>query len=249
MDENREPLGVELDIDEQFEMLTRIRKHQAELPFNADPQEGLRYYYKNGYFSYTDGIILACLLLDLRPKKIIEIGSGFSSALMIDINERFLDNQVDITFIEPYPERLHSLLDQADKDTYTIHATEVQNVDITVYDSLEEGDLLFIDSSHILKTGSDLWHQIFNILPRLKKGVIIHFHDIFYPFEYSRDWVYGGKAYNETYFVRAFLMYNEAFKVQLFPHYLLSKNGDWFKKNMPDCNIDTCGSLYLKKVL
>jgi hypothetical protein len=76
----------------------------------------------------------------------------------------------------------------------------------------------------VVKTGSDLYHILFNILPVLKPGVYIHFHDIFFPFEYPKAWVMAGRNWNENYVLRAFLMYNEKFRVRLFSDYLYKKH-------------------------
>jgi len=243
----QELLGIDLNHKGQEELLRSLVPNYQQLHFTVGPSDTARYYYDNPMYSYADGIFLGCMLLHYRPKRIIEIGSGFSSALMIDINGRLMQGESEITFIEPYPDRLLSLLSEADKSNYDIIPKMIQDIDLDLFNELNAGDLLFIDSSHILKTGSDLWHELFNILPRLKRGVIIHFHDIFYPFEYPKEWVYGGKAYNEVYFIRAFLMYNDAFKIKLQPNNLISQDEIWFKEHMPQCLLNPGGSIYLEK--
>ena len=93
-----------------------------------------------------------------------------------------------------------------DRKRVRIFATPVQEVPLTLFDRLGENDILFLDTSHIAKTGSGGTFELFEILRRLKPGTIVHIHDIPYPFEYSREWVYAQRGYNEAYFVRAFLM-------------------------------------------
>jgi hypothetical protein len=115
-----------------------------------------------------------------KPKQIIEVGSGFSSALMLDVN--------DIDFIDPYPHRLYSLLKEADAERHNVIADKVQNIDIGVFQKLKENDILFIDSSHVSKIGSDVNFLMFEVLPNIQSGVLIHFHDIFYNFEYPEYW-------------------------------------------------------------
>ena len=96
--------------------------------------------------------------------------------------------KIHLTFVEPFPEeRLDSLV--LPTDNYVIIKDIVQNISSDLFSGLQENDILFIDSSHISKTYSDVNYLIFNILPNLKKGVVIHFHDIFFPFEYPSEWI------------------------------------------------------------
>jgi hypothetical protein len=182
----------------------------------------------------------------LKPKRIIEIGSGFSSAVMLDTNELFFNNQINLTFIEPYPERLFSLISEKDKNATHIIQNEVQSVPLETFAQLQAGDILFIDSSHIIKTGSDVNYVIFEVLPILKPGVLIHFHDIFYPFEYPKEWVYAGRNWNEDYFLKAFLMYNETFEIRLFADYIHRMHKEAFRR-MPLCYKNFGGSLWMEK--
>ena len=114
------------------------------------------------------------------------------------------------------------------------------------FEILQSGDILFIDSTHIAKTGSDVNHILFDILPILKSGVLIHFHDVSYPFEYPKEWVYMGRNWNENYFLRAFLMYNNNFEIILFSDYLHKHYIEAFK-DMPLSLKDPGMNLWLKK--
>jgi predicted O-methyltransferase YrrM len=239
-------LGVDLNTEEQVSTLKQLARFYSEMPFKPKKVEGLRYYFDNEYYCYTDAILLYSMVRYFKPKKIIEVGSGFSSAVILDTNQLFLDNNVAVTFIEPYPERLYSLLEEADKNSAKVFVQDLQKVDITYFDTLEANDVLLIDSTHISKTGSDVNYILFQILPRLKKGVLIHFHDIFYPFEYPKDWVYMGRNWNEDYIIRAFLMYNNAFKIKLFADYLHTHQNDVFSE-MPLCYKNTGGCLWIQK--
>ncbi len=107
-------------------------------------------------------------------------------------------------------------------------------------------DILFIDSSHVVKTGSDVNHLLFEVLPRLRSGVLIQFHGIFHPFEYPKDWVLGGFNWNEDYFIRAFLMHNQAYSILLFANYLHKVHPSVFD-DMPLCRRNRGGSLWLEK--
>jgi predicted O-methyltransferase YrrM len=218
----------------------------AEMPFKSEKQDDVRYYFENDFFCYSDGILLYSLIRYLKPKKIIEIGSGFSSAVMLDTNELFFNSEIELTFIEPYPERLYNAIKENDKKSTTIIVSEVQQVSLEKFEELNAGDVLFIDSSHVVKTGSDVCFILFEILPILKGGVIIHFHDIFYPFEYLKEWVVEGRNWNEDYFLKAFLMYNTAFQIILFPDYLHKMHSKIYNQ-MPLCYKNTGGSLWISK--
>ena len=227
-------------------MVQKFYKYYDEIPFSDEKVKNTRYFFKNNWYSYTDAIFLYSIIRHYKPKQIIEVGSGFSSAVMLDTNERFFDNQINLTFIDPNTERLNSLLKESDKTSTSIIQKEVQSVPLKVFEKLNEGDVLFIDSSHVAKTGSDVNYIIFEILPRLKKGVLIHFHDISYPFEYPKKWVFGGMNWNETYFLRSFLMHNSSFDIKLFSHYLHKKHESLFEK-MPLCYNDKGCNIWLEK--
>jgi hypothetical protein len=187
------------------------------------------------------------MLLELKPKKIIEIGSGFSSACALDTISREFDDPVEMTFIEPYPDTLNSLLSEHDRQHVKLLQTGVQQVDLDVFRSLDAGDILFIDSTHVSKTGSDVNFELFEILPSLKKGVIIHFHDIFWPFEYPAQWISEGRSWNELYTVRAFLMYQDEFKIRFFNHYAALQLEPIIRAEYPNFLINPGGGLWLEK--
>lgn len=240
--------GVNLNTEQQLNLVKEFYTYYNEIPFAAQKQEGTRYYFENGLYSYTDAIFLYSMIRHIKPKRIIEIGSGFSSAVMLDTNEKFFNNSIKLHFIEPYPQRLYSLINNNGEKNVSILQQFVQDIPITYFEQLEAGDILFVDSSHVVKTGSDVHYILFKILPILKAGVFIHFHDIFYPFEYPKDWVYMGRNWNEDYFVKAFLMYNDSFSIQLFAHYLHSLHKEIFAP-MPLCYKNEGGNLWLQKTV
>jgi len=240
-------MGVDLNVTRQKELLGQLSTYYSDLPFKEDKTQGLRYFFENDMYLYTDGIVLYSLMRNLKPKQIIEVGSGYSSALMLDVNQRYFDNSIQLNFIEPYPERLLKNIREEDKRTSTILKKKVQEVDVSFFEKLNGGDILFIDSTHVSKTGSDVNYIFFEILPILKKGVWIHFHDIFYPFEYPKSWVYEGRNWNENYMLRAFLMNNEDYRIQLFSHYMHLHHEEYFK-DMPLTFKNKGGNIWLQKV-
>lgn len=107
--------GIELNESIQIETLKSLADYFFEIPFDREKDNINRYYFENDYYSYADGVILYCMIRYLRPKRIVEVGSGYSSALMLDTNEKYLDNKIELTFIEPHPDRLLSLLRDEDE--------------------------------------------------------------------------------------------------------------------------------------
>ena len=239
-------LGINLRTEEQIKLVKQFTNYYKDIPFKEIKQSNIRYSFENGYYAYTDGIILYSFIRHFQPKRIIEIGSGFSSAVMLDTNELFFDNQIDLTFIDPYPERLYNLMTEKDKQKTKIIESDVQLISLDVFRKLESGDILFIDSTHVSKTGSDVNYILFEILPILNKGVLIHFHDIFYPFEYPKEWVYRGFNWNENYILKAFLMYNEQYDIKVFSDYLHQHHKNTFKE-LPLCYKNTGGNLWIEK--
>lgn len=200
-------------------------------------------------FRSADAFLLHSIIREYNPKHIIEIGSGYSTAVMLDANEYYMGGQIDITCIEPYPERLFSILKDGDDKILSLRKDFVQNIILDEFDNLEENDILFIDSSHVAKMGGDVPYEYFNILPRLKKGVIIHIHDIFYPFTYPDKWIVGGRAYNEAFILRALLMNNNAYKMIFFNNMIYQLCSDRYRAIFNRCNLaeGVGSSIWLKK--
>ena len=249
-----EVLDIELNIDKQFQLLETFTAMRSEFPYdflNSKENENLRYRFTNRpQYRYSDVVFLYNVIRKIKPRQIVEVGSGASSAVMLDTNDLFCNSSVQFTFIEPYPERLFGFLNDQDRKNTTIFEEKVQDVPLDVFRSLQENDILFIDSSHVSKVGSDVNHLIFNILPLLNKGVWIHFHDIFYPFELPKHWILeNSRFWNESYLLRAFLMNNDSYEIMLFNTLLHEKFRDWFENEMPECLIDEgdTGSIWIRK--
>jgi len=177
----------------------------------GDENTATGFFTRNSQFSWLDSRALFALLLEWRPRRLIEVGSGFSSLLIADVNRRFLDGAMSVTCIEPYP---RPFLAAGIAGIESVRVEKVEQVPGEVFATLEAGDVLFIDSSHVSKTGSDVNHLFFEVLPQLAPGVRVHVHDIFLPHEYPQDWVLDdNRSWNEQYLLRALLMYSNAFRV------------------------------------
>jgi hypothetical protein len=217
---SRPPSGEPaLDLDAMLALLRRLAVHFPRIAV-PDAADGLhRYHAANHMFGTGDALVYGGILREFRPKRLIEVGSGFSSALALDTADE-TGRPERLVFIEPWPERLHRLLRPADKDRAVIHPCRVQEIDPALFDELEAGDILFLDTTHIAKTGSDVLFEVFDVLPRLRPGVLVHFHDMFADWEYPEAWLGENRSWNELYLVRAFLAFNSAFEILLFSDHL-----------------------------
>lgn len=258
--QSQEIPGIDLNEEHQLQLFQKFIKYYNEQPFTSQKTNGLRFYFENLLYPYSDAIFLYCMLRHYQPQKIIEVGgSGYSSCLILDTNERFLNNQLFCTCIEPYPNNILSLLNLDEEEKFELIQQPVQNIDLKIFQQLSDNDILFIDSTHVAKINSDVNYLFFEVLPSLKSGVLIHFHDVFYPLEYPKEWVYGGRSWNEIYMLRSFLQYNDTFKIEFFNSFLQHFYPDMFSTEMPLClqgieynwngiNIWKGGSIWLRKL-
>lgn len=213
--------GIQISDESMLDRLEQFGRFADEFPYSNKPVRKFRFSLNNGLYEWGEAIVLYSIMRQFQPKRIIEVGSGFSSALMLDVNEFFLDRKAEITFIDPYTERLEDLLRPADRRSAHVVRERLQDIDLDLFQTLEAGDIAFFDSTHVSKCNSDVNLIFFEVLPRLKPGVLIHFHDVFYPFEYPQKWVMGmGVAWNEDYLLRAFLQFNKHFEIFFFNDYL-----------------------------
>ncbi len=179
--------------------LKDIRKEYSDTAF----------YWDNGLFPPLDAMAYYGVIRENRPEHIVEIGSGFSSEVALRALEK--NKKGSLTCVEPYPSgRLEALM----HSSHRLLTAGVEDVPLEVFTTLESGDILFVDTSHTVKVGSEVNYIVFHILPVLKEGVLIHFHDIFLPYEYPEEWITElGLLWNEQHLILAFLMFNRAFGV------------------------------------
>ena len=240
--------AVDLNEAGQAARLERFAAWYPEQPFPEKPTEGRRYYLDNPSYGHFDAIMLWCMLREARPRRIVEVGSGFSSAAMLDLNDGPLGGGVKFTFIDPDMKRLRPLLRPEDEQRTTLIERRVQEVPLDVFQTLGENDVLFIDSSHVSKIGSDVNRLYFDVLPALAPGVLIHIHDVAGNLEYPREWLDEGRAWNEQYLLRAFLMNNRDYRIELFTGWLFNTRHAWFREKMPLCARGGGGQMWLRKL-
>lgn len=238
--------GVDLNEAGQVELLHRLAGYYVEQPFPAQPTAGRRYHLNNPSYGRFDGIMLYLMLRHTGARRVIEVGSGFSSAAMLDLNEFTWNGRMRLTFIDPDMSRLRKLLKTGDQARVTLIEQKVQAVPTDVFAELEAGDVLFIDSSHVSKLGSDVNRLFFDVLPVLKPGVWVHIHDVTGNLDYPREWFEDGRAWNEQYLLRAFLMYNRAWRVEMFTSWISNVQNAFLREHMPLCAGEG-GQIWLRK--
>lgn len=240
--------GIQIDKEFHLHFLKEIApQFQDELrSFPVDkPEDFLSrpvYYHNEPGFGAPDAHLLYSFLRHHKPRQIIEVGSGFSTLCMLAAVQRSESGKV--TCIEPYPHPFLSKLDSVD-----LERSEVQAIELSLFESLEDGDLLFIDSSHVSRIGSDVNYLFFEVLPRLKPGVFVHIHDIFFPFEVPKHWIKEHLVFwNEQYLLQAFLMYNSAFKIYFSNSWAAWRFTDAWKEAFPLSPYYGGGSIILRRV-
>jgi predicted O-methyltransferase YrrM len=215
------PQGVDWDLDGQLELARTVERYRPELDdVSFEPQPGpTAYIWNNGAFSGADAIVYYGLVRDLKPRRVVEVGSGWSSLLLARALERNgPDAPCDVTLVEPFPnEAVFAGL----PDGWEVHRQIVQHADLGIFERLQAGDVCFYDGSHCVRTGGDVNWFLFEVMPRLAPGVLVQIHDIFLPDDYHDEWVYDeGLSWNEQYLVQAFLMHNDAWRVRIANHML-----------------------------
>jgi hypothetical protein len=126
--------------------------------------------------------------------------------------------------------------------------SRLQDVELAVFDTLGAGDVLFVDSTHVAKVGSDVSYLFFEIIPRLAAGTFVHIHDVFASFEYPLEWLREGRAWNEQYLLHAFLLFNSTFRIRLFGNHMVRHHPAWFRENMPLCLKNPGGAFWMERV-
>jgi hypothetical protein len=244
----RETPGIDWREQEQVALLKRLGS-LSEMKFAAGPTGDPRDYYSaNEMFSPLDAWLLQGVLRLFRPRRMIEVGCGFSSLVTARVNREYLDGSLDFTCIEPYPSQF---LEAGVEGITRLITDRVEELPLDPFLELGDGDVLFIDSSHAVKTGGDVVFLYLEVLPRLAPGVIVHIHDMFLPTDYPPKWVLSGRAWNEQYLVSAFLSFNSAFHVLLASVWLSLNRGDVFAASFPgdpEQYANGGGSLWVQRI-
>jgi predicted O-methyltransferase YrrM len=217
----------------QLELCAEVFAKQAPMRFAADATGDPReYFVRNQQYQALDGWILQAMLRHLRPARMIEIGSGYSSLLAARVNREFLDGQMVLTCIDPQPP---PFLTEGVPGISSVRVEEVQDTPLELFEDLRAGDVLFMDTSHTVKTGGEVPWIFSRIIPQINPGVAVHIHDIFLPGDYPEEWVLEqGRGWNEIYLVEAFLTCNSAFEVVFGAQWMIQNQSDALLEAFPD---------------
>ena len=238
-----------IDEQAQLRLLGWLGEHGSGFPFHDEPAPGWRYVKQNDQFGRADAALLFAMLLEYKPSRFIEIGCGFSSLLVMDVNDRFLDHNLDATFFDPRPDGVLSLLTPLDAYRERVQVRRAQGVPTEEFEKLQRGDILSLETSHVAKTGSDVCDILFRILPALAPGVLVHVHAFYYPFEYPESWVLqDNRSWNEAYILRAFLQFNTTFRVLFFNDLMVRKYPAEMSVAFPGLEDTHAGSLWLERL-
>ena len=239
--------NIDIDAGRQLSLLSLMAQSGNSYNTPVEKETSRRYYYNNDDFSFGDGVIANCILDYHKPKKIIQVGEGYSCALMLDYIQRVSDkSEVAYSVVRDNSGKLDELLNPNDRVVeYKEHILEIG---LQPFRDLESGDLLFIDSTHVSKVGGDVNFLIFNVFPILKPGVLIQIHDISPNFEYPYHWIMEGRSWSENYLVRAFLMNNANYEIMFFNSYMGYHHLEEVCKFLPIFKNNPGGSLWLRKI-
>lgn len=212
--------GIELDLDRQTALVEReLAPYLGELDAPETEERPGELFLANGSYEWVDAEILYAMVRHLRPARILELGSGYSTLIMAraaEANARDGDETV-LEAYDPFPAVARAGLPGLAR----LHPASAQQVPPSTFESLGDGDLLVVDTTHSVKLGSDVNRIVLDVLPRLRPGVVVHFHDVFLPYEYPRHFSEGlGLYWSEQYLLQAFLALNDEFEVLLALHAL-----------------------------
>ncbi|HLJ27079.1 MAG TPA: class I SAM-dependent methyltransferase [Candidatus Angelobacter sp.] len=228
--QHSELVGINMNEEVQLGLLAQFtadyKQEYSQFPRKKTPVAH-QYYVNNGLFESVDGEILYCMVRYFKPARIIEIGSGFSTyaaAQALLMNEKENGKRGTLIACEPYPNKT---LEAGFPGLAGLIRQRVEHVPMSQFTTLGKNDILFIDSSHVIRIGGDVQHEFLEILPRLQPGVVIHVHDIFLPAEYKRELVVcEHRFYTEQYLLQAFLAFNNSFRVLWASSYMHLRHPD-----------------------
>lgn len=234
---NRSLPGIDFNDNEQLEILEKFNYNNELLEFPIEKKhDAIEYCYNTGAFLSGDAEYLYNMIRLFKPKRIIEIGSGSSTLMAKNSIEKNKNENSDYICeqicIEPYEQ---PWLEQM---RVQVIRKNVETIELNFFSSLEKNDILFIDSSHIIRPQGDVLFEYLEILPSLNEGVIVHIHDIFTPKDYLDEW-FSENFWNEQYLLEAFLSFNKSFRIIGATNYLSHKFNKQFSEKCPIYKMQT----------
>jgi len=234
-----DPVGLDLRESDQLALLARLTERYADEFAGLGAVGGAAAFRRrNRHFETVDAEILYGMIRDRRPGRFVEAGSGFSTMLALEAaaaNARD-GHRCDVAVYDPFP---GAMVRERHGAGLVLHPIPVQEAPLEIFSSMAAGDILFIDSSHILQVGSDVRFLFGEVLPRLAPGVLVHVHDIFLPDDYPRYWVTEKlRFWNEQYVLQAFLCFNPAFRVVWGSNFMARRHPDELRGVFPGFQAD-----------
>jgi len=232
LNRRRDYPALNFNWSEQLRLVKELTPYRPELEkLSLDSS----FDFDNGFFSGFDAASYYALIRHLKPRRVLEVGGGYSTRIAEKALTRNRADGIESSLkcIEPFPEkRLTDAIAQIN-----LICKPVQDVPKEVFQELEANDILFIDSSHTVKFGSDVCYLFLEILPALRSGVWIHVHDIFFPNDYPAEWLIQQRlALNEQYLLEAFLAFNTNFQIALANHWLCLAYASQARELLPVTN-------------
>jgi hypothetical protein len=246
LSEDRDLPGINLDLTRQIQNLSNLIYKNELVKLNLEKKStNYKFCIKNNFFGYGDSEIYYQLIRHLKPKKILEVGSGHSTLIALEaIKKNKKSDKIDtqITCIEPFENKW------LDDLNIKILRKKIEDTEESNYLALESGDIFFLDSSHIIRPQGDILKVFLEILPKLNKGVLVHVHDIFTPKNYPEKWIIKeNKFWNEQYIVEALMMNKNKYEIYLMLNHLKNNAYNELKRACPYLTSNNQpSSLYLK---
>lgn len=230
--EDRYLPAINFNINEQLALLEKFNYQHELLSFpRKKTTDKSQFSYDYGAYPSGDSEIYYSIIRTIKPKRIIEIGSGSSTLMSLNAikknKEETINYECEVICIEPYE------YDWLEQLGIKVTRERVEKISLSLFQSLEKNDILFIDSSHVIRPQGDVLFEILEILPTLRKGVYVHFHDICTPKDYFDEWIRSQVFWNEQYLLEAFLCFNNSFKIVLASNYLFHKYKDLLLSKCP----------------
>lgn len=247
--EERRLPGIDWNIQKQLANLHRFTFSGELKEFPLKKTDDLHYYFDNSSFESGDAEYWYQLIRLKKPTRIFEVGCGYSTLMAIHAIRKNQEENPDYrckhVCIEPYE------MPWLEKTGVSVLRKKVEDVDITFFSELGEDDILFIDSSHIIRPEGDVLFEYLDLIPSLNKGVIVHVHDIFSPRNYLNDWLTSDvKFWNEQYLLEAFLSHNNSWEIVGSLNYLHHRHYEKLKIVCPFLTPDRePGSFYIQKIV
>ncbi len=247
--QDRNLQGINWNVSDQLELLEKFSFSDELLDIPQKKTSSLKFHLNNGAFESGDADYWYQIIRFVKPRRIVEIGSGYSTLLAIDAIKKNKTEDLDYTCthvcIEPYE------MSWLEKVGVTVVRKKVEEIELSFFSQLQEGDILFIDSSHIIRPQGDVLFEYLELLPSLNTGVIVHIHDIFSPNNYPVQWIQDEiRFWNEQYILEAFLSHNGNWKIIGALNYLHHNHYEKFSSVSPLLTPEhEPGSFYIQKIV